>query len=979
MDGHLDAAHPPTEPPTDDLPGAIPSPPDRPRHLPGEETLDQPLTLPLTPSARSAASRWLARWLLFSGTGAGALAVGALVLAVAAGTRPVDWRSALLTFDCAVIILILRRSVVAGTPAGSACRWAFGVAGLAAAALAVQSTVLRAAIRFVYGAPAHSVLTGFFVFGLLGLGGCIVFVQTLRGVGWAARTAVVAAVVFLMLLLMQPVHGRMLVPQRLEAVHDSSAAYQAGLVAVVLCAAGFTISWEWLVRGGHGLGRRLGIGLVWTVLTGAAVAFVAWRVGQQAPPGGAFRDLWQNAAVWESVALLPTLLVGMAIAWQQRKSLPADCLEAVRLLWVLVLLGGAACLVVWLPARFVEGGLELLLVSTGVLAGMLGAWMGLTRGDWLSRWTFLPAAALVVGAMASLPALVGMAGPRGTLWVSLTVFLWCTIVAGLLFATAGLLLRRHRARRNRPAATAHADAESLARAGLLAGVMAAWVALVLAAGAPPLAAGMRDALGTVGAFLSDAVALAAGTQAANWLWDLSPVALPPALLAAALGIVLIVHALAAARIRPALWAMVALWSVPMAAVSLLVLLSLSRLFFPRPQSVVTGLARLISHSFAIRLLATVLACAAVARVWEALLSTASVARGTVPTPARAEPHGAVSTAPDEHLVFLVRTGVIAGAVGLGLAAVLCGQPLVRATLGQLAALARAAAPRLFGLGIQVGALSVQWTGNALAAAAVLYVAGVLSFEARRGRMATYPLVAALWTLLATYAISRCLVDLFVFWGQPWARTLATALLMVPAVGVLSAAGALWVRWWRLAVIARAELDRVEQSPPRGGPAFALGSLGVALCAVATAVVLHGALRTIPAYAAEATLVAEAVRGLAMQAVGAVAREAAYHAPEGTVAAAVALGVGSAVVLAVHLLARSGSLYWRAALIALWGAIVLAGVGLAGYALARARIDTWGPGELVWVLLGGLVVMRAVIALANVRRWSARPPEGTVCE
>ncbi len=578
-----------------------------------------------------------------------------------------------------------------------------------------------------------------------------------------------------------------------------------------------------------------------------------------------------------------------------------------------------------------------------------------------------------------MPPLVAMAQPRGVLWVGLTVFLWCSIVTGLLFATAGLLLRRHRGRRSRATTTAQTDADSLARAGLMLAVVASWLAMVSSAGAPPLTAAMRGALRTGAAYLGDAVALAAGNQAGDWLRGLSMSGPPPALLAASLAVLLVVHALAAARVRAALWAMIALWCAPLMVVSLLVVLSFSGLFFPRPQPVATELARLVVGSFRIRLLATVVSCAVVARLWEALLGAAAVARTARPVTAQVnQTEERSSSGPDDHLVFLVRTGVIAGAAGLGLAAVLCGQPLVRAALGELATLARAVGARLFGLAAQVGALSVQWTGNALAAAVVLYLVAALSVEVRRGRVAAYPLVAALWTLLSTYALSRCLVDVLALWGRPWARTLVTALVMVPVVVVLAAAGALWARWWRLSREGREEPDRIEEPLPRGGPAFALGSLGIALCAVAAAAVLHGALMTTPSYAVEAARVAEAVRNFATQAAGALARRAAYHGPKAVVATSAVVGIGSIAVLVVHLFARGDSFCWKAALFGLWGGVALLGLSL-GYGLVRTRTDAWGPGELVWALLGGLVLVRALVALANVARWPAHPPDGTVCE
>ncbi|MHC4592721.1 MAG: hypothetical protein ACYS8L_08520, partial [Planctomycetota bacterium] len=173
----------------------------------GEETVERPLAELLPPPGPPPATRWLERWLLLTGAVAVALALASIVACLLPNIRPTAWKAALLAFNGAVVVLVVRSLLVAGTPVHRLCHAVFSVSGIAVGAAVALGSLLRSAIRLVHGESLSGLLTDLCVLGLAGLAGCMVFAQCLRGRSWACRTAAVSVLVFAILAVLQPFTG----------------------------------------------------------------------------------------------------------------------------------------------------------------------------------------------------------------------------------------------------------------------------------------------------------------------------------------------------------------------------------------------------------------------------------------------------------------------------------------------------------------------------------------------------------------------------------------------------------------------------------------------------------------------------------------------------------------------------------------------------------------------------------------------------
>ncbi|MHC4480779.1 MAG: hypothetical protein ACYS1C_07400, partial [Planctomycetota bacterium] len=409
----------------------------QPRSRPiGEETAERPLADLLPPEESPAPARWLARWLLLTGVVAAALALASIAALLLRGVRPAAWRGALLALDGAVIVLVARSFLVAGSSARRVCHRLFGAAGLTAAILLVLGALVQSTRRFLYGEPLSGLLSDLFVFGLLGLAGCTVSLQCLRRRGWACRTAALSALAFLALLALQPFTGYRLFPAAAAWASHPALPGWHWLLALGACGAGITVAQGGLARPRGRRGPWKVLMGVWVVLLVAATALLSLRLGKEFGADGASVRLWRGALCWELAALGPPLLAGLLLAWRSRGPLPLDVGRSSHFAWSLVALGGLAFLALWVPFHLKSGPLELLLVPGGILAAMGGAWYAERHGGWMSSWAVAPTVGFAVAALGSLEELLAFArtagSPRGGLWGLGVAYLWCPLSVGLL-------------------------------------------------------------------------------------------------------------------------------------------------------------------------------------------------------------------------------------------------------------------------------------------------------------------------------------------------------------------------------------------------------------------------------------------------------------------------------------------------------------------------------------------------------------------
>jgi len=964
----------------------------------GEETVDRPIADLLPPAVPPPPTRggvWLSVWLTLTGVVAGLLAFASIVLAFLTAEAAGGWKGPLVAFDCAVIIFVVRSFVVAGMAPAVVCHHVFSVAGLGAASLAIFGSVLSASAGFIYGSPPPELLTNLFVFGALGLAGCMIFAQCLQGRSWACRAAAVSSLVFVILLVLQPFTEYALLTNRpaLFPAHLE----RCWLLSLVVCfgAAGH-LHLRRLARRSGRRGTVLAAAYLWLAAAAVALALVVGQLIARYGAAEASAGLWKVSVVWSGAAFAPLLLAGLAQAWRRHGSLRGDLYAATGFACSLTALGGLVALALWLPLHWHAGQLEILLVAAGAVAMIAGVWL-IESGDyWATRWGLLPAVALAVAAAAALgPLLVfvrDMDAAREDLWRLGAVFLWCSLVVAFAFAAGGLAVRWHRGRAFDPEEALQDDIQLICTAGSMFSGLLLCVALALLAGNAEVVRALRALLAQTGASAEDLLTLSAGAPAARWLAR-AFAAVRPVLAgrgfelagAGALAAVLAAHLLTAARAQPPLTnasrrflvGLSALWFAALSVASVLVLLSASHLLLPpREPSLTTPVGWYLGGHLTVRLLLFALLAGLLARFWEALAAVVRAARSGRRARPRYEanasrPAGRAAAGPrhGRHLGFFIYAGILLSGAGLGLALLLHLGPGWEATLLELSRLAVASATAGADLLLRIGRLCAQEPSYAAAAALIAFFLIGLHEEARRGRAQILPLVGAVW-LLFLIPFGKAWALLVSAPAHPSApgRTAALAIAGALLAALLVGAAALLAGW-------RTHLSRPSPAGlhvaagAKAWTARSLGSLGVLGCLIGSAIVIHGALGGNPLYDRSFAWAVERAGILANNAAAAVDSLKAALEKRGDLGVGiVALVAVSSAALFLHFLAGFRVPWALYAAYGLWFAAALCGGAAIAYMVHHWPLGTWTPAQLFWGLVLTAVVARVAAALANPRSW-----------
>jgi hypothetical protein len=965
----------------------------------GEETVERRLTdLVGTAPHVGGPDAWLNRWLLLAGIVAMALALASIVAALSLGARPVDWKGPLVAFDCAAIVLIVRSFLAAGTGARVICHRLFSVAGLAAASLVILGALLQSASGFIHGRPRAELLTGLLVFGLLGVAAAMMFVRCLQGRGWACRTASVASAAFVVLLACQPFTGFGVFTSRPALPLGTLRGAALPSLAIGSCALGLLLMLGGARRSVRHRALLLALAWVWLLLLTAATTLATALLAGSHGAAGASARLWTASVAWASAALVPLLVAGAVLAWFRRGPAPADMHGTTSFVCSLVAVSGLVCLALWAVMRLHSGALPFLLVATGVLAALTGAWLTETSGDWVSRWALVPAVGLAVAMLCAPARLLAFArqvyAPQEGLGRLASAYFWCLLVVALTFAAAGLLARRRRRRVLHAEEAAQDDVRLLCLAGWMSSGLSLAAVCALVAGDATVTGALRRTLAYAGALGRDLLILGAGRLLTRWLTQavafLSAAMAGPAFATIGAGLLLAVfavHLFAASRLaerpgRRAHWSLslvAALWMVALSAAALFVLLYASHLFLPsREAGLATYPGRFVSTHFAARLVLFIVLSGLLVRFWEAV---GSVIRTSTPglgvsvgagrdgqgPPAAAS---AAALAESRHLRFLVSLGVLLAAGGLVLAILLKLTPGWEAALFELSNLARNSVQAGASFGLSVGRVSAEWAGYAAAAALTAFGLICIHEEGRRGRTEVYLLMGSVWTLLLVFLIASW-VEQARATLHPAApgRAAALAALAVILAGLSAAALALWT--------ARRPASRATEEPaaadaaesPKAWAAHSLGSLGLVLSLSMCLAILHGSLAGHPGYdrffrwAAERAAVAVVKVAAAVD----VLKEALDTRDElGRAVAGLAFAC-LAVLLLNYLAARRVS-WARGSLYLLWLAAALAGAAGIGYMVHLWPLGTWTAPQLFWGLLLAASVVRICAALLSPRSW-----------
>ncbi len=950
----------------------------------GEETVSRPLSDLVSRAVQPTSVRWLSPWLMLGGVGGAVLALASVACAVLQGGPVAGWRGGLLAFDAAVILLIVRAYLVAGTPTLSVCHRVFSTAGLAAAGYVVVAALLQSAQQFIQGEAPHGLLSQFLTLELLGIAGCIVFVQCLRGRGWACRAAAVAAVAFLATLIAHGVRHHNLMGWSFAVPVATLRRIWPGLVGVGCSSLGLALCWDWARRRSAPVVVRLAVAGGWLLVVAGAAAFVAHSLGWRQSPEAASRGLWQTAVLWESAIVLPLVLAGLLLSWRRRQALATDVVGATRFAWLLVALAGIGCILVWVVARPAAGVLESVVLLTGVGSLVAGAWIGATAGDWPSRWALIPAIIFTLVVLCSLGDLLASAWPQGPAWAGAIVFLWCCLVVSSGFATAGLAVQRRRVRLRRRRAAMWGDVHLFSGVGILGAALLLGLMFAFARGDAQAVQWLRTAAGEVGAHLRDLLTLAGGKVVSGWLsanvpalgrlWSPWIAALAAGLLFAAL----CVHLLASSQVRDSLYLMAALWWLPLLAFTALVVGVASHLFSP-PQAMTLETPALdyMAGHFPARAALTALLVALLVRGWESFVSVMRLSgearRGAAPEEGGRESRRDGLPA-DPHLIFLVRSGVVISGVLLATAFLACPFPSVRTTLARVSELTLMWLGDVGRVLDRVGLLAARWSGHAIATGLMVYLLVALCVSGRRRRSLMLPLLVVCWVLLLGY--------LFYAWFRVvsgaeltlWGYLAMVAVTGLPMLGLLGAA--LWslVAWARSARGGEADSGGAALSDGGSGAAFGLSSVGLLACVAAAVAVLAGALPELAGRPGWTRSILQALeRGWHVLA-GMMRPLLAGLAARGSVGLFAGLLVLGAGLLVLHMLARHGTRGWRAVLCAVWSAPVLVGIGGAGYVMMSERTTALTGPQLVLILVVMLLLLRVVVALLNARWWLS-PSEG----
>ena len=951
----------------------------------GEDTVTGVAVRPVRP-ARPFADRLLDLWLLWTGGVGLTFAVGSLAAALLYGIAPAPWRGPLLAFEAAVIILVVRGMLAGGMRAGAVCRRFVGAAGLAVASAMILWTVLRSADRFIHGTPLAALLPNLFVFGVLGAAGCVVFVECLRDRSWAHRTVVLGTAAFVPLVALAAGASHELLSVGMGTLVERLRMQVPALVAAGVCGACLVVSLAALPERGRRSRLRWPVAGLWFVMLLGVVAFQGFLVARTFGLGAACRQLWAAAAAWCAAGLAALVLPGLVACWRRRDPSGGETRRATSFAWSLVAAGGLALLVLRLALGGWAHASEHLPLAAGVLALLVVAWLAVTCGGWTGRWAVPPMAMLMVATMCGLGGLLelgrDMSVRRVAVWSLGATYLWCLVLIGLALALWGALASRRRWRADHPQRALRDDVALLSTAGIVLGAAGLAGAFAMLLGRPAVRAAVA---GTFGAFtdaLRDAVLLAGGQAVWSPASSLVRTALAPwsadsllVLVTGVSGLLLVLHVLARTGARWSLGVAAWLWVIALVVGSALCLFCATALFVPLPApGIRTLVGRLAAAHFSVRLLVLIGAAGLLARLWVAAASALRVARRPDRWPLDdRRPYAARGGG---HLAFLAGAGVILSSVVLLGALLLAGAPVVQAGLSEWADMARRTGMAAGGLLLGFGGAVRSRPEYAVAALAVAYVLVLVHEEARSGRPAAYPLVAAVWlALLAPLAAALAGELRAVVRAPTAARAVALAvmglLLALPAWAALC----LLARWWRLRRVG--SLDEADQSPraKRSRAAGrALGTLGILLTLIGCALVSHGALRGVPAYERHAARAAGAAVALADGAASGLA--ALRQAPPNAraVQAAGLAGAAAAVLLLIlHVLARHRLFLLRCALYSLWFMLGAGGLVVLAIVQGGRPPGTWSVGQVIAALLVGAFVFRVAVALASPGRWLVRAP------
>jgi len=949
-----------------------------------EETIERPIAELIAPEVISAGSRWLTRWLILGGLSAGMLALASIGTAVLEGGRLTEWLG-FLPFACAVLILVIPAYLAGGMPGRFACHGAFSVAGLIAAGLPLMVALLRFATPFIESGRPQAPLAEFVALGLLSLAGLIIFTRCLESHSWACRVASLATAIFLGLVLVDFVSNfyYLGVPDWLAPALTGR--HWWGMLITVLAAGGFALSWDWMSKSNGAAAMRILVADLWLLAMIAGAAFAAYTLRRDHGAAEAVRQLWTASAVWEAFILAPLVVAGMSEAGRRRGAFAADMLDTTRFGWLMVTIGALACVALAVPAFARHEMAAPTWMVAAAAAALIGAWLGATKGNWVSQWALIPAVLLEVGLLCGLSSLADAARAGGDFWFLLVVFLWCCVATAVAFAIVGLAIQWGRSRLEDEEPALWVDANLINTTGLLIGAVLLWIMFALTTASQPAAAGLEGLLLKAADHARDILALGTPAWVSDRLqqavWAVRQVWKPATAMAVAVGLigVCVVHMLAKARTGWSMYVVAAFWWLPLLAASLLVIGLAARSVLPcEPFHPATVLGQLMVSSLTARLVVVGVSAVATVRYcvsfWSVVLLCCRQGAGeAAPLPPAEDV--LIGEPRDRSLVFIVRLGVLLAVTALSVAVVSFPLPALRQFTAGLADMAHQWVGEAGVIARWAGQASARWGGYALGAGLVLYLLIALNVEARRGRVAVYPLLGLFWALVLGGSIgigfrtARAAAE-----ADASSTVMVVAAGALPVIAILAATAALLLRWWRLRQAYADEIDEMFDPVPEAGPAFGLGTLGLALCVYGAGLAVHVALRDDPLYAdyyATATALARSVWHQAV--LWAVARTMEWSAQRVLVTSSV-LAVGGAAVLALHLLARAERRAFRVAVCAFWAAVAAVWLGTAAYALLRGRKAGLSAPQLVGTLVVMWVLLHVVVALTRCRRWLMTPPQ-----
>ncbi len=411
--------------------------------------------------------------------------------------------------------------------------------------------------------------------------------------------------------------------------------------------------------------------------------------------------------------------------------------------------------------------------------------------------------------------------------------------------------------------------------------------------------------------------------------------------------------------------------MPLAVCSLLAALYAVRLVVPWGEvQPATPVGAYLAAGLGARIVLLGLAAALLVRLWESLGAAFDLSRRETaheePAPAAQAPESQ-----EQDLAFVVRIGLLLGSAGLGVALLLMPGRTLAATLTQLGMMAATWLREGAVVTSGVGRLTAEWTGYAAAVGAIVIVLIAVHDEAMRGRVAVYPLLALVWSLL--------LGILALGWGlQVSATSLLSTPGRVPALAVtglvlllLAAATAtVWVRWLRLRRQQR-DLgeDMLDRSDPIGA-AHSLGSVGLVLVLAAAAAVVLAALSSSAETRPTVTRLSQAAAGLqdwlALSVETARTQLTVYDWLGPVVGL---LAAASLAVLCLHLASQRRAGWARLVLFALWSGGALAGAGVSVYLLLQVAPGQWSGARVATAIVLAALFVRALIALGGLGRWA----------